>query len=43
MMKNRGLELFNGTVVSSEEERQILMEDVARFLSEGGLIFVSEC
>ena len=42
-MKNRCLELSHGTVISSEEERQVLVEDVARFLSEGGLTFVSEC
>ena len=42
MLKNGGIELANGTVISSEEERQILMEDVARFVNEGGSMFVSE-
>ena len=42
MMKNGGIELANGTVISSEEERQVLMGDVARFVNEGGSMFVSE-
>lgn len=43
MMKNGGLELANGAVISNEEERQVLMEDVARFVSEGGSTFLFEC
>ena len=43
MMKSGGLELANGTVISSEEERQVLMEDVARFVSDGGSTFFFEC
>ncbi len=43
MMKNGGLELANGTVISNEEERRVLMEDVARFVSEGGSTFFFEC
>jgi len=43
MMKNGGLELANGAVISNEEERRVLMEDVARFVSEGGLTVFFEC
>jgi hypothetical protein len=42
MTKNGGLELANGTVISSEEERQLLMGEVTRFVNEGGSAFVSE-
>jgi hypothetical protein len=42
LMKNGDFELANGTVVSSKEEREALMEDIARFLTEGGFMFVSE-
>jgi hypothetical protein len=42
MMKNGGLELANGTVISSEEERQMLMGDLARFVNKGGWNFFSE-
>jgi hypothetical protein len=43
MMKNGGLELANGAVISNEEERRVLMEDVARFVSEGGSTVFFEC
>jgi hypothetical protein len=42
MMNDGGLELANGTIISSEEERQVLMGEVARFVNEGGSTFVSE-
>ena len=42
MMNNGELELANGTVISSEEERQALMGEIARFIHEGGSTFVSE-
>jgi len=42
MVNNGGLELANGTIILSEEERQVLMGEVARFISEGGSTFVSE-
>ena len=42
MVKNGGLELTNGTVITSEEDRQVLMGEVARFVNEGGSMFVSE-
>jgi hypothetical protein len=35
MMKNGGVELADGTVISSEEERQMLMGDLARFVNKG--------
>jgi hypothetical protein len=43
MMKHGGLELANGAVISNEEERRLLMEDVARFVSEGGSSVLFEC
>jgi hypothetical protein len=43
MMKNGGLELASGAVVSNEEQRQVLMEDVTRFVSQGGSTFLFEC
>ena len=43
MMKSGGLELANGAVISSEEERQVLMEDVTRFVSDGCSVFYFEC
>jgi hypothetical protein len=42
MMKNGGLELANGTVIASEEERQMLIGDLARFINNGVLRFFSE-
>ena len=42
MMKNGSLELANGAVISNEEERQVLMEDVARFISERCSAFLFE-
>ena len=42
MVKNGGIELANGTVISSEEERRMLMGDVARLVSEGGSTILSE-
>ncbi|KAF8492967.1 S-adenosyl-L-methionine-dependent methyltransferase, partial [Russula emetica] len=36
MMKDGGLELANGTIISSENERQALMGDIMHFVSEGG-------
>jgi hypothetical protein len=42
MMKNGGIELANGTVISSEEEQQMLPADVTRFVNEGGSTFISE-
>jgi hypothetical protein len=42
MMKDGGLELANGTVISSENERQALMEDIMHFVSEGGSGIISE-
>ena len=43
MVKNGGIELANGAVISNEEERQALMEDMTRFVSEGASIFFFEC
>ena len=42
MMKNGGIELANGIVISNEVERQVLMGELARFVNEGGSIFISE-
>jgi hypothetical protein len=42
-MMNGGLELANGAVISNEEERRVLMEDVASFISEGGSTGFFEC
>jgi len=42
MMKDGGLELANGTIISSENERQALMEDIMHFVSEGGSLIFSE-
>ena len=42
MMKHGGLELANGAVISNEE-RRVLMEDVARFISEGDSSGLFEC
>ena len=43
MVKNGGIELANGAVISNEEERQVLMEDMTRLLSQGASIFFFEC
>jgi hypothetical protein len=43
MMKDGGLELANGAIVSNGEERRVLMENVARFISEGGSTVFLEC
>ena len=43
MVKNGGIELANGAVISDEKERQVLMEDMTRFLSEGASTFFFEC
>jgi len=43
MMKNGGLELANGAIISNEEERRVLMEDMARFVGEGCSGFMFEC
>ena len=42
MMKNGSLELANGAVISNEEERRVLMKDVARFSNEGCSAFLFE-
>lgn len=42
MIKDGGLELANGTIISSENERQVLMEDIAHFVSEGVSGIISE-
>jgi hypothetical protein len=42
LMKDGALELDNGIRISSEEERRVLMEEVLRFMKEGGSLFVSE-
>ena len=42
MMKNGGIELANGIVISNEVERQVLMGELARFINEGGHMFISE-
>jgi hypothetical protein len=42
MIKDGGLELANGTIISSENERQALMEDIAHFVSEGVSGIISE-
>jgi hypothetical protein len=42
MMKDGGIELANGTIISSENERQALMEDIMHFVSEGGSMIISE-
>ena len=42
MMKDGGLELANGTIISSENERQALMEDIIHFVTEGGSGIISE-
>jgi len=42
MIKDGGLELANGTIISSENERQALMEDIMHFVSEGGSSIISE-
>ena len=43
MMRNGSFELANGAVISNEEGRRVLMEDVARFVSEGASSFFFEC
>lgn len=42
MMKDGGLELANGTIISSENERQALMQDIRHFISEGVSGIISE-
>ena len=42
LMKDGGLELANGTVISNENERQALMEDIMHFVSEGVSGIISE-
>ena len=43
MMQNGGFELADRVVISSEEERRVLMQDVACFISEGCSMFFVEC
>ena len=43
MMKSGSLELANGAVISNEEERQVLMEDMTRLISDGASTFFFEC
>ncbi|KAI0290624.1 hypothetical protein BC826DRAFT_1026401 [Russula brevipes] len=42
LMKDGALELANGIRISSEEGRRAVMEEVLRFIKEGGSIFFSE-
>jgi hypothetical protein len=42
MMKDGGLELANGTIISSENDQKALMEDIMQFVSEGGSMVISE-
>jgi hypothetical protein len=42
MMKGGGLELADGRRITSEQERQALMEEVTSFIKEGGLSVVSD-
>jgi hypothetical protein len=42
MMKDGGLELANGIIISSENERQALVEDIIHFVSKGGSGITSE-
>jgi hypothetical protein len=42
LMNDRALELVNGIRISSEEERRVVMEEVLRFIEEGGSTSFSE-
>ena len=42
MMKDGGLELANGIIISSENERRAFMEDIMHFVCEGGSGITSE-
>jgi hypothetical protein len=42
MVKNEGLELADGSRITSEEGRQVLMKQITRFVIEGGWTIVSD-